>query len=74
MEFREVRRARELMASGAAEVIRRGAGMSRGDVAGVLGVHETTVMRWEKGERVPRRGAALRYLRLLDEIIKGDRA
>lgn len=48
--------------------IRRRAHLARADVAGSVGVHHSTVYRWERGLRTPRGAVALRYARLLQAL------
>lgn len=51
-----------------ARAIRISAGASQAEVARELGVHRTTVARWESGSRHPRAGTAAAYLALLREL------
>jgi DNA-binding transcriptional regulator YiaG len=64
----ELVRIRERVRNGSARAIRERAGLSRAEVAEDLGVHETTVQKWEAGERSPRGDIARRYARLLQEL------
>jgi DNA-binding transcriptional regulator YiaG len=50
------------------ERIRRTARASLRDVAQSLGVTPTTVQRWESGASTPRRGHAIAYRLLLEEL------
>jgi DNA-binding transcriptional regulator YiaG len=61
----QLARARALAKSGDALRIRQRAGLSIRDLAGELDVWPSTVNRWERGERVPRGEAALRWVALL---------
>lgn len=54
--------------SGAARTIRCAAGLSQSELAAALGVDDTTVARWEAGERTPRMAVGLRYAELLNEL------
>ena len=54
--------------TGEARRIREAAGISRSEVAGVLGVDSTSVLKWEAGERVPRTALGLRYGELLEGL------
>jgi DNA-binding transcriptional regulator YiaG len=56
--------------SGTARSIRLDARLSLHDVASSIGVDCSTVARWERGERLPRGAAALRYAALLDRLTK----
>lgn len=61
--------ARSKAATGDARRIRERRYLSRAEVAEALGVTESTVFRWESGDRKPRGDAAVRYadfLRLLE--------
>lgn len=53
--------------------IRQTAGASLADVARELDVTPMTVLRWERGEAVPRRPRAIAYRRLLDELEQATR-
>ncbi len=60
---------RALLRSGAAGSIRVAAGLSLSEVAEPLGTSKTTVLRWERRERVPRGELALAYWRLLQALM-----
>jgi DNA-binding transcriptional regulator YiaG len=60
--------ARALLASGEARRIREAARLSLTDVAGAVGADYSSVGRWERGERVPRGPAAIKYARLLTRL------
>jgi transcriptional regulator with XRE-family HTH domain len=62
-------RARALVASGAAAKIRRRAGLAQAEVARAVGVAPSTVLRWERGLRIPRGDAAARYAELLKRLL-----
>lgn len=57
-----------MASTGAAKAIRQSAGVSLAEVAADVGVTRSCVHRWERGVRRPRGDAALRYLRLLEEL------
>jgi DNA-binding transcriptional regulator YiaG len=65
---------RQWLADGTAERIRIEAGVSRYQVACSLGVRETTVFRWERGQRSPTRKLAPGYHRLLQRLAARGRA
>ncbi len=50
---------------GSGRRIRQAANVSAADIADELGVSEATVLRWERGQNLPRRQVALRYGQLL---------
>ena len=54
--------------SGKARQIRECARLSQADVARSVGADQSTVARWERGERVPRGAPALKYALLLDRL------
>jgi DNA-binding transcriptional regulator YiaG len=56
---------RAIIARGAARGLRERAGLTQRDVAAHCGVIESTVSRWEKGERQPRGRKGRNYLMLL---------
>jgi transcriptional regulator with XRE-family HTH domain len=60
--------ARRLALSGEARAIREAAGLSLREVADVLGVTPSCVLRWETGERVPRGENAEHYAQLLTRL------
>jgi transcriptional regulator with XRE-family HTH domain len=64
----EIAKARALIRSGRAQAIRERAGLSRSEVAESVGVNDSTIARWETGERSPRGEGAKRYARLLREL------
>lgn len=64
----EVRARQKILNPRAAKAIREAAGVSRARMAQQLGVHEHTVMRWERGERRPRKQTLVAYAALLDQL------
>lgn len=60
--------AREHVAAGTARELRKRSGLSLADVADVVEVSPSAVLRWERGERAPRTRAAVLYGRLLAEL------
>lgn len=60
--------ARSLAAGGGGRLIRLGAGLSLHDVGRACGVHASTVLRWERGERRPTSEPAQRYALLMREL------
>ena len=69
MTNKQLSRLRRLVATGAARAIREGAGLSLTELGHEASVDRTTIHRWERGRRRPRRGAgAARYLRALEEL------
>jgi transcriptional regulator with XRE-family HTH domain len=65
----ELSRVRQRVTSGAARTIRVDAGLSMAEVARSLRVSRASVLRWERGERVPRGPVALAYGRLLEGLV-----
>jgi DNA-binding transcriptional regulator YiaG len=66
-----IAQARRLCQTGEARAIRIRAGVSLALIADEVGTeYPATVSRWEHGDRVPRDDAALRYLRVLEELAK----
>ena len=59
---------RRMAASGEARQLREAADLSRADVGGTVGVDQSTIWKWETGERRPRGPAALRYARVLQML------
>ena len=68
-DLQELSALRALLRSGAARSIRTAADLSLGEVAQVLGTSKTSILRWERGERVPRGDLALAYWRLLQQLM-----
>lgn len=60
--------ARALIASGEARRIRRAARLSLAEVAADIPADLSAVGRWERGQRVPRGAAALRYAQLITQL------
>ena len=65
---------RQWAASGTARAIRERARLAEGDIATAVGVSLPAVSRWERGLRVPRGQAALRYHALLQSLQKLEAA
>ena len=59
---------RTLAKMGALPGLRQHAGLSLSDVARTLGVAPSTVMRWERAERMPRPDSALKHADLIRTI------
>lgn len=72
MNVGEVTWARNLAKSGAARLIREGAGLSTAELAAELGVSPGAVSLWERGLRTPRGDVAGRYAQVLQTLIGGD--
>jgi DNA-binding XRE family transcriptional regulator len=53
-----------------ARLLRRNAGLSRAEVAELLGVSRWSVMRWEEGTSSPTPRVAPAYARLLERLAK----
>jgi transcriptional regulator with XRE-family HTH domain len=68
----QLRRVRDLVASGQAREIRVAARLSQSEIAEACGVVPSAVSRWEAGERLPRGRAAHAYARLLDSLGGGS--
>lgn len=69
----QVVRVRDLVRTGEVGRSRERAGLSKREVAGAIDVSPSTVMRWERGERVPHASEGLRYLALLDALAAQNR-
>lgn len=59
---------RQYCTSGEARRRRIAARVSLAEVAKECGVHAYTVHRWERGERLPRTEAGLRFLSVLESL------
>lgn len=66
----ESRLVRRLPTPALAREIRKASGITQARFAEELGVHWTTVARWEAGTRRPRGELRLTYARLLAELAK----
>lgn len=53
---------------GSGRTLRIAAGLSLADLAEELDVDKATLSRWERGLESPRRNAAIRYERLIDQL------
>ena len=60
-------RARDLAKSGAGRAARIGAGLSIREMSRAVGASPAAIYRWEKGERLPRSDAGIRWAR---EVMK----
>jgi DNA-binding transcriptional regulator YiaG len=70
-EVLEIAKVRELLRSGRARAIRETYHLSRSELARCLGVAESTIARWEEGERVPRCRNAVELAHLLRQLEVG---
>lgn len=59
---------------GSARAIRRRAGLTLEEFAERVGVDQSTMSRWENGQRRPRGDAACRWLTALEELAQADPA
>jgi len=67
----ELARLRALLASGSARSIRRAHGLSLRETGDIVGVGPATILRWERGDRVPRPSKeAFAYWELLRELME----
>lgn len=73
-ELQDLLLARRLTASGDARRIRESMGLSRRDVARPAGLHEHTVMKYERLERRPRGAKGAAYGAVLRELIEASAA
>ena len=64
----ELARVRRLTKSGEAAAIRERSGLSLAELARAVGVHPSTLWRWETNGRKPRGEKAARYLATLDAL------
>jgi transcriptional regulator with XRE-family HTH domain len=60
--------ARQRARDGSARHIRRRAGLTLAQMADAVGVTESTMSRWENGQRQPRSDALLRWAGILAEL------
>jgi transcriptional regulator with XRE-family HTH domain len=64
----DLQKVRALGQSGALRLIR--GSLSLRDIADVVEVEPSTILRWERGDRVPHGDAAVRYGRLLQRLMQ----
>jgi DNA-binding transcriptional regulator YiaG len=64
----DLQKVRALGQSGALRLIR--GSLSLRDIAEPVGVAPSTILRWERGERVPHGPAAVRYGQLLQRLMQ----
>jgi DNA-binding transcriptional regulator YiaG len=69
-DAKELARVRHLAETGAARAIREAADVSLAEAAAPVRVDRSTISKWERGLRRPRGEAAIRYLRLLEELAR----
>lgn len=67
-DIERLARARRICTSGEARKCRLDAKLSLREVAEACGVDTAAVHKWETGQRLPRREAALRYLAVIEVI------
>jgi len=66
--LQQVADARRFIASGEARQLREALNLSLMDVAPTLLADPSAIGRWERGERIPRGPAAIKYVRLLKRL------
>lgn len=66
--LREVRERPTLPPPEMRRAIRKAAGITQARLAGALGVHEITLLRWEHGSHEPRGEHLVAYARALEEM------
>jgi DNA-binding transcriptional regulator YiaG len=70
----QLTRLRALLASGSARSIRRAHGLSLRETGEIVGVGPATILRWERGDRVPRPSKeAFAYWVLLRKLMEASR-
>lgn len=62
---------RQSLTDGTARALRKSAGLSEANIADMVGVHEATISRWERGQRKPSAAASERLARVLRLIEQG---
>ncbi len=67
-ELLELTRLRTFLRTGAGRELRLRAGLSLREVAEAVGTSNVTVLKWERGDQVPRGPAAIAYWRLLQRL------
>jgi DNA-binding XRE family transcriptional regulator len=60
--------ARQLALSGGGRMLRELAGLNQSELARAVDVDQSTLWRWEAGERVPSGEHAIRYAKFLREL------
>jgi DNA-binding transcriptional regulator YiaG len=63
-------RLRGLVKSGTARAVRAAAGLSIAEMARAAQVSTRSIQRWERGQTTPHGDAAVRYGRLLDQLMR----
>lgn len=66
--IRRINAGRQHAKDGTGRGIRERSGVTAQEVADHLGVTVTTVLRWERGEAIPRRAIAAKWAGLLSEL------
>jgi transcriptional regulator with XRE-family HTH domain len=70
-ELEAIATARAWATSGVARSLREGRRLTLREIAAVVGVVPSTILRWERGERRPRGAAAARYGAVLRRLAAG---
>ena len=63
---------RRMAQSGTARAIRVAADLSLAEMGAPIPASASTVLRWERGERMPHGDRAVRYLELLERVSGGS--
>ena len=61
---------RSLLRNGVARTVREGAAVSMNEMSRAVGVDRVTLLRWEHGKHSPRGELALKYLDVLEGLMK----
>lgn len=72
-DIRRIAQVRAKALDGTARRIRTQAGISLREAAGAIRTAPSTLQRWETGECIPRKDAALAWAELLDTLTADDR-
>ena len=65
----EIARARDLARSGTGRTIRVSAGLSLSEVGQAVGIAPSTVLRYERGQRMPRGEPGVAWARLMTQLL-----
>jgi len=68
MNTTQLAKVRAAAKTGSARRVRQAAGITQPEIAADVRVSAAAISRWEAGARAPRGAAALRYLRVLEQL------
>jgi DNA-binding XRE family transcriptional regulator len=67
-EIRDVRRGREIVATGELRRVREACGLTQAELSRMLGVYPSNIVNWERDQRPPVARHAIKIARVIDRL------